>query len=93
MIQTSLSDKFGVPGCNDLASILAATLPMGTGKYVTTTDSCTCADHKYRKRVCKHMRALRDGKNASSEQPTAAEDCDHASFSANIARISPGTDG
>ena len=27
-------------------------------KYITTATSCTCPDHKYRNRVCKHMREL-----------------------------------
>lgn len=32
----------------------------GAEKYLTTRESCTCPDHKYRKRTCKHMVALLD---------------------------------
>jgi predicted nucleic acid-binding Zn finger protein len=36
--------------------------------YVTTTESCTCPDHTYRKVTCKHMIALQL-KEMGADQP------------------------
>lgn len=30
----------------------------GVGKYLTTKTTCSCPDHQYRGRACKHMQAL-----------------------------------
>jgi predicted nucleic acid-binding Zn finger protein len=44
-----------------LAGRIAAARQSGKGEYMTTADSCSCPDHQYRKRTCKHMIALRLG--------------------------------
>ncbi len=45
---------------SDLAAKIAAAMALpAQNKYATTTASCMCTDHRYRGRVCKHIRELR----------------------------------
>ena len=34
--------------------------PPSGDPYLTTATSCTCADHKFRKTMCKHMQAIQE---------------------------------
>lgn len=51
---------------SSLAAKIAAA--RGEGKYLTTADTCSCPDHRYRNRVCKHMRAFRTLHGLTTEE-------------------------
>lgn len=59
-----------------LAARIAATQVRGQrgfGQYLTTCDSCLCADRKYRGRVCKHMLVEREKAEAERLKAEADE--------------------
>lgn len=52
-----------------LAGLMANAMRETVGEYLTTADSCSCPDHVYRHRVCKHMLAVRAAQGQNVELP------------------------